>query len=174
MPRTSSDSNFRMAFESLLQEVDSTHVHPINTSLSAEQVQSAEEYVKELERFVAKDRTDGVPSFDVVLLGVGTDGHYASLFKGSPASEEFTKWVTTSMPPNGVAPQVPRVTLSPLVLTHSKCTVVIVTGPEKKWVVEGILSPNPVSPSPVSRLLRGFRGPVHIICDPSAAPSATS
>src|SRR5260370_341308 len=66
----------------------------------------------ELKRFYDRDRLDPArPLFDVVLMGVGPDGHTASLFPHSPALQEKERWVV-GVEQAGCEPYVPRVTLT--------------------------------------------------------------
>lgn len=92
VPPDDPDSNFRMASESLLSKVPipQKNVHRIRAELDAEA--AAKEYEQELREFFQL-MDHGWPRFDLVLLGLGDDGHTASLFPGSKALTEASSRV---------------------------------------------------------------------------------
>jgi 6-phosphogluconolactonase len=104
---------------------------------------AAEEYEALLrERF-----GDGPPAFDLLLLGVGVDGHTASLFPGEPELDERRRWVVATRRPHG---WVRRITLTIPVLNAARAAVVLVTGGDKAKAVAGILAGGT---SPAARVL---------------------
>lgn len=97
----------------------------------------AGEYAEEVLRHVPA--TDGRPVFDVMLLGVGPDGHVMSLFPGSPGLEPGAP-LTLSVPaPTHVEPHLPRVTFRGSVADDARMLLVPVTDPMKAEVVAGLL-----------------------------------
>lgn len=90
VPLDDPHSNYRMAWETLLDAVPCPpeNVHPMQTQLGAPDI-AAWDYEKTLRNHFAKDW----PRFDLVFLGLGEEGHTASLFPESPALEETRRWV---------------------------------------------------------------------------------
>lgn len=134
VPADDALSNFRMARETLLAHVPCPpdNVHPMPTHLPNADL-AASAYEETLRRFFAGDW----PQFDLVMLGIGADGHTASLFPGSPAIEESTRWVVPVR-----APTEPRsrLTLTLRVLNRSTDVYFLVAGPEKADAVRCVLA----------------------------------
>ena len=133
VPHDDPQSNYRMAREALLRHVPvpADNVHPIPTEgLSVEQC--AADYEAVLKRFYGADVFDaGRPLFDVVLLGLGEDGHIASLFPQSPALAETRRWVVPAVGAGAVE----RITLTYPALQSSRRTAFIVAGARKRAVL---------------------------------------
>lgn len=127
------DSNARMAGNALLSvaPVPAGHVHAVPTvGLDADE--AARAYAAELAVFYGSDRLDPArPLFDLTYLGIGEDGHTASLFPGKPAIEEDRAWAAP-VPVAGVPPQVPRVTLTRPALASSRHVLFLVAGTAKR------------------------------------------
>lgn len=133
-------SNARMTFRALLDHVPvpADHVHPIPTGTAGPQ-ESAALYEAELKRFYGAETLDPAkPLFDLVLNGMGDDGHTASLFPGAPALNERRKWVVAAEP--GMEPRVPRVTLTFPVLESCREAVFLVAGSGKKDTLKKVLA----------------------------------
>ncbi len=103
--------------------------HPIPTDGTPEAGATA--YDAELLRFYGVDRLDPArPLFDLTLLGLGEDGHTASLFPGKPALG-VTDRLATPVPEAGQPPYVPRITLTLPALASSRATLFLVNGAAK-------------------------------------------
>ena len=125
VPADDDRSNEKMFRESLLENapIAADHVFAIPTYLPTPQ-QAAEAYAQTLKTFFG-----GVawPEFDLVLLGLGEDGHTASLFPGSAALRVTDRWVTSS-PPGTLPPPVDRVTLTFPVFNAARQVMFLVSG----------------------------------------------
>ncbi|MEH3116992.1 MAG: 6-phosphogluconolactonase [Methylorubrum populi] len=125
-------SNVRMVREAFgrAAPVPATHLHFIPSDEGAEA--GARGYAATLRDFYGADRLDpNRPLFDLVLLGLGGDGHTASLFPGKPALAEREAWVAP-VPEAGMEPFVPRVTLTFPALASSRSTLFLVNGAGKR------------------------------------------
>lgn len=125
VPAGDPDSNYQMARETLLDHVPcpAGNVHPMPTSFP-----SAEDAALEYERVLRGYFATDVPCFDLIVLGLGADGHTASLFPGSPVLAERARWVVAVSVP---ARPSTRLTLTMPVLTHAANIHVLVAGADK-------------------------------------------
>ncbi len=130
VPRDDPRSNFHLAWEALLRHapIPPENIHAILTErISA--AAGAAEYEAVLKRFYGADQLEaGRPLFDLTLLGLGEDGHIASLFPGSPALAETEKWV---VPVIG-AGDLDRITLTYPALASSAAVAFLVVGARKR------------------------------------------
>ncbi len=127
VPPDHPDSNYRMANETLLSKVPvpALNVHRIEGELDAKA--AAERYERVLENFF-EAQGDGTPRFDLVMLGMGPDGHTASLFPGSAALEEKSRLVVANWVEKF---KQFRITLTFRVINHAAEVMVLVTGADK-------------------------------------------
>ena len=110
------------------------HIHPIPTDVATPD-ESARRYESTLKAFYGADELDAArPLFDLVLMGVGPDGHTASLFPDYPALAETNHWVT-GVPKAHVEPFVPRVTLTLPALASCREMLFEVAGQEKRAIL---------------------------------------
>ncbi|WP_409192795.1 6-phosphogluconolactonase [Bradyrhizobium sp. RDM4] len=117
----------------------SSHIHPIPTTAENPD-RSAEAYARELQAFYGSDQLDPArPLFDMVLMGVGPDGHTASLFPGYPAVEETERWVV-GVPKANVAPFVPRVSLTLPALASCREMLFEIAGHDKQPILTRLLN----------------------------------
>jgi 6-phosphogluconolactonase len=115
------------------------NIHPIPID-SADPKEAAHRYEHELKSFYGADELDlARPLFDVVLLGVGPDGHTASLFPGYPAVEETKRWVI-EVPEAHVEPFVPRVTLTLPALGSCREMLIEASGAAKRPILTRVFA----------------------------------
>ena len=114
------------------------NIHPIPTD-AADPREAARRYESELKSFYgANELVSSRPLFDVVLMGVGPDGHTASLFPDYPAIEEIERWVV-DVPQAHVEPFVPRVTLTLPALNSCREMLFEVAGAQKRAILTRVL-----------------------------------
>jgi len=120
------DSNYRMTAESLLNHIDIPleNIHRIPGELSP--AKAAEAYEQDLRGFFGVS-----PRFDLVLLGMGDDGHTASLFPDSPALAESVRWAVAAEHTTPPPPLVSRVTLTFGVFNAARRVIFLVSGAGK-------------------------------------------
>jgi 6-phosphogluconolactonase len=120
------------------RQAPAANIHPIKTDTASPE-EAARGYESELKSFYGADRLDPArPLFDLVLMGVGPDGHTASLFPGYPAIEETARWVT-GIPEAHVAPFVPRVSLTLPALGSCREMLFEVAGADKRTILTRVL-----------------------------------
>jgi 6-phosphogluconolactonase len=132
--------NMSMARQTFLDAcAPAANIHPIPTDCAGTG-DAAQAYEDELKSFYGSSRLEPTrPLFDLVLLGVGPDGHVASLFPDYPALDERERWVVgvTTAP---VAPQVPRITLTFPALSACREMLFEVAGFEKRAILTRVLA----------------------------------
>src|SRR6201991_4445287 len=136
VPATDSLNNMRMARQAFLNGcAPLVNIHPMATN-AADPDEAAHRYETELKSFYGADSLDPArPLFDLVLMGVGPDGHTASLFPGYPALAETKRWVV-GVPQAHVEPFVPRVTLTLPALASCHEMLFEVAGKEKRAILD--------------------------------------
>jgi 6-phosphogluconolactonase len=143
VPATDPLNNFGMARELFLDRcAPAANIHPIPTATAdpADPDRGAALYEQELKSFYGADALDlANPLFDLVLMGVGSDGHTASLFPDDPALDETARWVV-GVPRANVEPFVPRVTLTLPTLTSCREMLFGVAGTEKRAILTRLLA----------------------------------
>lgn len=141
VPFSDARSNYRMAREALLDHVPvpPERVHPVLTD-SRTVGDAATAYDRTLVSLVDSGSAETV---DLVLLGVGPDGHTASLFPGIPAVDERTRYAVGVAAPTAVQPAVPRVTTTLPFLNGARHVMFLITGADKRPVIGDILSNAP-------------------------------
>jgi 6-phosphogluconolactonase len=135
VPKDREESNFRLAFETFLSKVplSAENIHRIKGE--DDPVRAAREYEGEMKRVMIRGISRW-PEFDLVILGVGEDGHTASLFPGSPLLKETQK---LAAPVFLEGAKLNRVTLTLPVLNHASRILFLATGDSKAAVLSEIL-----------------------------------
>ena len=161
-------SNMGMARRLFLDHVNAPreNIHAIATTPATPDA-AARRYEADLERFYGRDRLDPArPLFEVVLMGLGPDGHTASLFPHAPALLEEKRWVV-GVDRAGFEPFVPRVTLTFPALASTREMLFIVEGEEKREILKRVLEGNDL---PASRVRSD--GELTWLIDRAAAPES--
>lgn len=143
VPPDHPDSNFALASQALISRVPvpSENLHRIPAETDPPKA-AAVSYEKTLSEFFqladARGISSAFPSFDLVLLGLGEDGHTASLFPGDAALEEKTRWVV-AVDGSSASPPVPRITLTLPVINEARCVLFLASGSKKRKALREIL-----------------------------------
>lgn len=140
VPFSHTDSNFGMIRSLLIEnlKMPEGNIHAVRTDMPSTAAAAAA-YEEELRSFFGLRGTD-VPVFDFIGLGIGTDGHTASLFPGSPETEEpmvpGKKRLAVAVTRDGI--KHPRVSLTLTVINNSKNVIFIATGKSKAAIVKRV------------------------------------
>jgi 6-phosphogluconolactonase len=147
VPADDPHSNYRVARESLIAHVaiPAQNIHPMATNHSQAD-EAAREYESELRRFFGAQA-----EFDILFLGVGVEGHCASLFPGLPALNETQRWVVSAKVP---AEPPLRLTLTYPVINRAREVFFLAAGKGKHEIFEAIRRDpgGPESPYPAARV----------------------
>lgn len=167
VPPDHPESNYRMVREALLDRlpVPDANIHRMKGE-DADPPQAARSYEAELRRHFGQEAGQGPPKFDLILLGLGTDGHTASLFPDTPALQERRRWVVA----NPVAKlKAQRLTLSLAVLNRAARVFFLVSGADKATILSQILERSPEGLRLPAALIRPADGPPLWLVDDDAA-----
>jgi 6-phosphogluconolactonase len=161
VPPTDPASNARMLRNTLLAEGGpgaAARFHPVPTELESPSasVDAFEAYVREL-------CPGDPPRFDVILLGLGDDGHTASLFPGTPATQERTRLVTI-----GAGKGLERISLTAPVLSAARQVIFLVSGAAKRQALQRLLDPAEPAERTPAKLVQP-QAPVLVLTDTEAA-----
>ena len=140
VPWSSSDSNYGMAREAMIAHVPIPPENVHGIPFAATPTEAARDYERMLKIYYGSDTLDPArPLFDIVLLGMGADGHTASLFPGKPALGERQRWAV-EVPEPGLNPIVPRITLTYLALDSAKSVAFVAAGADKMAMMRRVLA----------------------------------
>jgi len=166
VPPTHDRSNYRCAKEALL---DAAHVPPERVHRmradASDLAAAALEYEALIRTHVRPD-SGGVPSFDVLVMGLGDDGHTASLFPGEPTIAVTDRLVAAV--PAGSGHEA-RLTITRPVIQHARRLFFLVVGPTKRPALERVWADDGDDRRTPARLVRACRGAVQWVVDSAAA-----
>jgi 6-phosphogluconolactonase len=173
VPPTDKDSNFGMAREALLAHVPvrAAQIHRVPTEVGAADTVAAR-YQDDIRDFFGLSANEW-PRFDLVLLGMGSDGHTASLFPGKPTLDETERLVVAS-PPGTLPPPVDRVTFTFPLLNAARAVAFLVAGEDKRPALRAVQEGVPfgdAGEAPAARV-RPADGELRWFVDAAAAGSA--
>lgn len=165
VPPTDAQSNYRWAKETLLDpaKISDENVHRMGAD-GKDLEQAAREYQSLLETKV-RPGPGGVPSFDVMVLGIGDDGHTASLFPGNAAVDVTDRWVLAIGETPG---REPRLTLSAPVIEQARAAFILAVGAKKTPALERVWSTSGTPRETPARIIRNIRGSIQWIIDKAA------
>jgi 6-phosphogluconolactonase len=164
VPPDDPDSNYLMVYTALISRVAISPDNVHRMIGEGDPAANASAYEQELKEFFGNVQW---PQFDLVFLGLGTDGHTASLFPNSSVLSETSRWVLTAKPV-GASPN--RITLTLPVLNSAAQLVFLVSGEEKAETLSRVLRPasGPL-PSLPAQLVKPTNGSLVWLVDRNAA-----
>jgi 6-phosphogluconolactonase len=143
----SPDSNYGMARETMLTHVPIPPLNIHGIRFATTPAEAAGGYEQTLKSYYGGSTLDpGRPLFDIVLLGMGSDGHTASLFPHKPALDERQRWAV-EVPEPGLNPFVPRITLTYPALDSAKSVAFVAAGADKMAMMRRVLDGDRELPS---------------------------
>jgi 6-phosphogluconolactonase len=168
VPWSSSESNYGVADRLLFRHISipRNQIHALDDALDGSE--AAETYESTL-RQVFRPRAGELPRFDLILLGIGEDGHTASLFPHHPLLKETQRWVA----PMSDAPKPPpvRVTLTLPVINNARHVVFVAAGSRKRSILSEVLEPGSHRPRLPAGMVNPSDGDLQWFVDAAAASS---
>jgi 6-phosphogluconolactonase len=162
-------SNLNMIEHNLLSriKIPPANVYPINTE-NKSITEAAAAYANRIAEFFGITDRTVTPRFDLILLGMGEDGHIASLFPHSPELDEKDAWITCSHP-GTLPPQVERITFTYRLLNAARHIAFIVTGEKKAAALSEVLEGHASKQDRPAAGIRPLDGKVSWFIDQEAA-----
>ena len=163
-------SNYRMARQALLDPlaIPEENIHRMAGELEPDL--AAKNYSRELQHHFGQVQ---FPLFDFILLGMGQDGHTASLFPGSRAVLEREKWVVAVEHVTPPPPLVPRITLTVPVINAAAHILFLVSGDEKAEILGRVFQREAPDPDLPVSMIHPKRGSLTWMVDRAAAAGLT-
>ena len=164
VPPDDDRSNFGMAKAALLDHIsgDPPDVHRMRGEIGPHA--GADEYEQELRTALGEE----MPRLDVVLLGMGPDGHVASLFPDAPTLHAKDR-VVVGVEEAGLEPYVPRISLTLPVINAARSVLFLITGQDKAAAVARAFGDGEPTPEVPASMVRPQSGELAVLLDPLAA-----
>jgi 6-phosphogluconolactonase len=171
VPPTDPDSNYKMAEETMLSKIPVAAGNVFRIAAeNPDAAAAAESYEKTLQKFFAL-QPGGFPRFDLILLGMGPDGHTASLFPGSAGLQEKSRLVIANWVDKF---KTHRLTFTLPVLNAAACVAFLVSGTDKAPALHAVLESDAPGEQYPSKLVRPTDGKLIWLIDRAAASQLTS
>lgn len=169
VPPDDKDSNYRMVRETLLSQapIPTEHVFRMHTE-NPDAAQVAEEYERTIREFFGL-KPGELPRFDLVLLGLGPDGHTASLFPGSAALHEASRLVVANWVEKFGHY---RLTFTAPVINNAAQVMFLVSGAEKAAALQSVLYSNAPAEEFPAKLIQPQNGRLIWLVDRAALPAS--
>jgi 6-phosphogluconolactonase len=164
VPVTDPECNYNMALEVMLSklQLNANQIHRMPADESDPDA-AAEKYTQEMRRVLG---TDGTPAFDLIQLGMGPEGHTASLFPHQASLHEQERLI---LPVSVPKPPPPRLTFTPPLLNAAKHVLFLVTGAEKADAVQAVLEGERQPDEYPAQIVQPVDGDVTWMLDTAAA-----
>lgn len=170
VPPDHPESNFGTAHEALFRPLGIAPERIFRMPGEAADIEAAAHEYEAVLRRELRAPAPAIPRFDLILLGLGEDGHTASLFPGAPALEERTRLVVPARSPKGI-PQ--RLTVTVPVVNQAASVVFLVSGPSKAEAVRHVLEDPADSGRWPAKLVQPAQGRLLWFLDQPAASQLT-
>ncbi|MFO7962974.1 MAG: 6-phosphogluconolactonase [Desulfobacterales bacterium] len=169
VPLSSPDSNYGVAKRLLFSRVSipGGQVHTMDDSQPPKE--TAKTYECKLLNILLPGAHQ-IPQFDLILLGIGEDGHTASLFPGHPALKETRRWVVPIL--NAPKPPPVRITMTLPVINHARNVVFVAAGSTKGTIISDVLHSKDEQPKLPVQMVKPSNGELHWFIDRPAADRA--
>lgn len=171
LPLDHPESNYSLARDHLFDHVHipPAQVHAVETG-AANPAAAATAYQATLKQ-VFQPPSGQLPRFDLILLGMGADGHTASLFPGRSLLSETERWAAPVF--DSPKPPPERITLTLPVINNARQVLFVVAGESKADTIQKVLNSNPMQDALPAQRVQPARGELHWFVDEAAAAKLT-